>query len=179
MRFRTYKTECIVLKRYNVGEADRILTVFTKYNGKLRCLARGVRKPSSRKAASIELFNRTALFLARGKNLDIVTQAQIIESFSDIRKNLKSLKAAFHVIELVDILTAENQENQQIYENLVKILNSISTSQQATQKQINEFEKSLLSELGFGLPQDLSLKGLRKHIEAIVEKKLKSAEIFA
>jgi len=78
---RSYKTEGIVLKRINYGEADRILTIYTKRHGKIRAIAKGVRKLTSRKAGSLELFNNVVLFLVKGKNLDIITEAQTVDLF--------------------------------------------------------------------------------------------------
>ena len=178
MRSRTYKTEGIILQRLNVGEADRILTVFTKAQGKIRCIAKGVRKPTSRKSASIELFNRTTLFIARGRNLDIVTQTEVVESFPKIRKKLKAIKAAYHVVELVELLTAENQENARVYEPLLSILRTINKQSHATRRQISGFEKELLRELGFGTPKQDSQAALIQFIESIIEKRLTSIEIF-
>lgn len=178
MRSRYYKTEAVILKRINFGEADRILSVFTKNHGKIRCIAKGVRRPTSRKAASIELFKRTSLFLAKGKNLDIVTQAEVIESFSGIRENLKVTKAAYHAVELVDLLTAENQENRPVFEALVELLRSINQKQHATRRQIVDFEKTILKELGFGVPKPSSQKALQNFIESIIEQRLKSIKIF-
>lgn len=178
MRSRTYKTEGVILKRQNIGEADRILTVFTKNHGKIRCIAHGVRKPTSRKSASIELFNKTILFLAKGKNLDIVTQAEVAESFSSIRGNLKATKAAYHAVELVDLLTADNQEDRAVFEVLLRLLRRINKQQLATRHQITEFEKEILRKVGFGLPREDSQEALIKFIESIVEKRLKSITIF-
>jgi DNA repair protein RecO (recombination protein O) len=178
MRSRQYKTQGIILKRINVGEADRILTVFTKRHGKIRCLAPGVRKPTSRKSASIELFNLTNLFIAKGKNLDIVTQAETIESFSGIRENLKATKAAYHAVELIDLLTADGQENTSVFNALLELLKDINRQRHATRRQITDFEKILLKELGFGLPTDESEETLRNFIESIIERRLQSVEIF-
>lgn len=178
MRPRTYKTEGIILKRQSIGEADRILTVFTKHLGKIRCIAKGVRKPTSRKSASIELFNKTILYVAKGKNLDIVTQAEVAESFPGIRENLKATKAAYHAVELIDLLTADGQEDLFVYEGLLLLLRSINRQKHALRRQIADFEMALLKELGFGTPKNNSLDALRQFIESIIERRLKAIEIF-
>ncbi|KKR32290.1 MAG: repair protein RecO protein, partial [Candidatus Gottesmanbacteria bacterium GW2011_GWC2_39_8] len=85
---RTYKTEGIILRRINFGEADRLITIFSKHYGKQKVLGKGVRKIKSRRAPHLELFNRSVIFLHRGKNFDIITEAQTINSFSDLRKDL-------------------------------------------------------------------------------------------
>jgi DNA repair protein RecO (recombination protein O) len=178
MRCKTYKTEGIIISRFNSREADRILTVFSKRRGKFRCRALGVRKPTSRKSGHVELFDKTRLFLAQGKNLDVLTQAEVVERFPNLRHSLKASKAAFHVIELVDLLLAEGQKSPLIYQELVKILRLINRQRQASRKQIVAFEKLLLKNLGFGLPQEPSFAKLRSFIESIVEKRLASVDIF-
>ena len=178
MQPRQYRTEGIILKRQNFGEADRVLTVFTLHHGKIRCLAKGVRKPTSRKSASVELFNRITLFLAKGRNIDILTQTETLENFPGIRKNLKAVKAAYHCVELVERMTAENQEHPLVLEELLKMLRRINQKQHATRGEIVAFEKKILQELGFGLPKEQSSDAVRQHIESIIERKLNSAEVF-
>ncbi|OGY18458.1 MAG: DNA repair protein RecO [Candidatus Chisholmbacteria bacterium RIFCSPHIGHO2_12_FULL_49_9] len=178
MHPRHYRTEGIILKRQNIGEADRLLTVFTRHHGKIRCLAKGVRKPTSRKSASIELFHRTVLYLAKGRQLDVLTQTEMVENFPNIRKRLKAVKAAFHCAELVDLLTAENQENETVFSDLLEVLGTIDREQQLTRGQVTQFERKLLSELGFGLPNSPSRESLKDHIESIIERKLRTAEVF-
>ena len=75
-----YRTDAIILRRSDLGEADRILTVYTPHLGKLRAIAKGVRKPGSRKAGHLEPFTRVALQLDRGRDLLMVSQAETIES---------------------------------------------------------------------------------------------------
>lgn len=178
MRSRTYKTEGIILKRQNLGEADRILTILTKHRGKISCIAKGVRKPTSRKSGHVELFDRTILYFAKGKNLDVLTQAEVVERFSGIRNNLKAAKAAYHIVELVDQLTRENQENPGIYVELNEILRIINKQKQATRKQITNFEAQILTHLGFGVPKIKTYESIKQHIESIIEKNLQTAEIF-
>ena len=77
-RQRLYRVSAIVLKRRDQGEADRLLTVFTRDRGKLTLLAKGVRRQASRKAGHIEPFTQVDLLVAKGKSLDLVTQAETV-----------------------------------------------------------------------------------------------------
>ena len=70
---RIYRTEAIVLRRSELGEADRVLTIYTPQWGKLRTIAKGVRRPASKLRGHLELFTRAKLLLARGRNLDVIT----------------------------------------------------------------------------------------------------------
>ena len=87
-RARVYRTEAIVLRRTDFGEADRLLTVYTPDRGKLRLIAKGARKPTSRKSGHVELFSRGQFLVAVGRELDIITQAETLEPFRPLRENL-------------------------------------------------------------------------------------------
>jgi len=124
-RERTYQTEAVVLRRRNWGEADRILTLFTPQRGKIRVRAVGVRKPASRKAGHLELFHRANVFLARGRDFDIVTQAETVESFARLRDDLVRSAAASYVVELLDRLSPEEEENTAAYGLIVRTLEAL------------------------------------------------------
>ncbi len=112
---RLYRTEAIVLRRQDLGEADRILTLYTRHYGKLRVVAKGIRKPSSRKAGHLELFMRTDMLIAHGRSLDIVTQAETIDAFLSLRADLIRTTYASHFVELLDAFTEEGDENASLY----------------------------------------------------------------
>lgn len=142
-----FKTEGIILKRKDFGEADRILTIFTKKFGKVSVLARGVRKITSRRAGNVELLNRVVVYLHKGKNFYILTEAESINTFEALKNDLTLSTYAYHLIELTDKLTAENQENQLLYENLVRCLEKISKNPR--QVFIRAYEVKILSLMGF------------------------------
>ncbi len=114
-RERVYRTEAIVLRRSDFGEADRLLTVFTPGRGKLRLVAKGARKPSSRKSGHVELFSRGQFMVAVGRDLDIVTQAETLEPFLPLREDLLRTTYAYYVAELADAFTAERDENGPLF----------------------------------------------------------------
>jgi len=175
---RSYKTEGIVLKRVNYGEADRILTVYTKHYGKIRVMAKGVRKLTSRKAGSLEVFNQAVLFLVKGKNMDLITEAQTVNLFSSWRKDLLKVGVAYYLCELVDKLTPEEQPHPAIFNYLRDSLAEIGKGSLA--EIIKTFERNILEELGFGIPEEWQKEkgSLKPYIESIIEKKINSAEIL-
>ena len=172
----SYKTEAIVLKRTNFGEADRLVTVFSKHRGKLTLLAKGIRRLTSRKKGHLELFNRVKLQIANGKNLDIITEAETINSFPQLRVNLNRVRIAYLLLELVDKLTAENQEHPDVYQLLLDNLSRLD-SQQAPPDLIETFETNLLSVLGFGVPVRPNRVSLEAHILRITETPLNSKKL--
>src|SRR5687767_5847035 len=122
---RGFKTEGVVLRRRDFGEADRILSVFSQTKGKISVLARGIRKITSRRAGNVELLNRVIMYLYPGKNFLILTEATSIDTFQKLKEDLKLSTYAYHILELTDKLTAENQENQLLYEHLVQVLKKL------------------------------------------------------
>ena len=121
-RPRLYKTEAVALKHMPLGEADRVVTLFTPDLGKVRASVRGVRRPTSRLAGHVEPLVRSRLMLARGRNLDIVTAAETLQGFSAVRQDLEQLGRAMVCAELVDAFSPEGQGNRPLYDLLVEAL---------------------------------------------------------
>jgi DNA repair protein RecO (recombination protein O) len=117
-RERTYRTEAIVLRRKDFGEADRVLTLLTPELGKVRAVAKGIRKPRSRKAGHLELFTCSRLLVAKGRDLDIVTQAETVQAYRPLREGLLRGAYAAYAVELLDKFTPDAQENRELYELL-------------------------------------------------------------
>lgn len=147
-RFRVYRTEAIVLRHSDFGEADRLLTVFTPYLGKVRLLAKGIRKPASRKAGHLDLFTRTQLLIARGRNLDIITQAQTLEPYLALRQDLWRMSHAYYVGELVDSFGEEQAENEPLYTLLCDALGWVCSSSDLALT-MRFFELRLLGLVGY------------------------------
>lgn len=121
-RDRLYRTEAIILRRRDQGEADRVLTVFTRMQGKQQLLAKGIRKIKSRKAGHLELFAHSQLLVAKGSTWGIVTQAEMIHAFRPLREDLLRASYAYYFAELVDRFTQEGDENQRLFELLLSAL---------------------------------------------------------
>jgi DNA repair protein RecO (recombination protein O) len=119
---RTYRTEGIVLRGRDLGEADRILTFVTPDRGKVRAVAKGVRRMTSKKAGHLEPFCRCALLLAQGRDLSIVGQAEMLESFAHLRASLDLLGSAYYFAELVDAFAEEESESRALYDAFVAAL---------------------------------------------------------
>lgn len=131
----SYSTEALVLKRSDLGEADRILTLFTPYKGKFHAVAKGIRRPISKKAGHIELLSHCRLHVAVGRNLDIVTQAESIESFLHVRSDLWHMTCGFYLAELVDRFIEEHTPHQEVYNLLLESLRELDTDAIEVQQQ--------------------------------------------
>ena len=121
-RNRSIRTEGIVLRRKDFGESDRILILFTRKLGKVSAIAKGCRKPSSKLSGHIELFMRSSFLIAQGRNLHIISQAELITSYDNLRKDLFGVGIGSYVIELIDAVTYDEGSNLHLYELLVSTL---------------------------------------------------------
>lgn len=125
---RTFRSESIVLRRSDFGEADRLLTLYTREFGKLKAIAKGARKPQSRKTGHVELFMRSKLFFARGREMNIVTQAEMVTGYPQLRTDLVRATYASYVVELLDRFTVEEDQNKDIYDLLAQALGWLETT---------------------------------------------------
>src|ERR671914_39971 len=110
-----YKDEAIVLKTIKLGEADRIVTLLTRTHGKVRAVAKGVRRTKSRFGARLEPFTQVQLMIYKGRNLDTITAADILRSFDDVRTDYRCLTAAAAFVEIVEKITPEREESPSTY----------------------------------------------------------------
>ena len=114
-RPRTYKTRAIVLAHFDLGEADRIITLLTPEDGKIRAVAKGVRRPRSRIGGSVEPFAELDLVLARGRNLDVITQVSVAHAWLRLRDRLESTATAWYLGELSDRAVEERGGAHPVY----------------------------------------------------------------
>ena len=127
-RGRTYKTEGVVLRHADIGEADRLITLYPPYRGMVRAVAKGARTPSSKLAGNLEQFTHTTVLIARGRNLDLITQAQSLRSFIEVRESLRLVLYASYAVELVDRFTELEHENRPLYDLLYAMLVHLTTA---------------------------------------------------
>jgi DNA repair protein RecO (recombination protein O) len=130
-RNRSIRTEGIVLRRKDFGESDRILTLFTRKLGKVSAIAKGSRKPSSKISGHIELFMRSSFLIAQGRNLHIISQAESIDSYELLRKDLYGVGFGSYVIELIDAVTYDEGSNLKLYDLLASTLEYLDSGKAA------------------------------------------------
>lgn len=145
---RVYSTPAIVLRQRKLGDADKIVTLYTANFGKVDAVAKGVRRVTSRLAGSVEPLSHGSFMFAHGRNLDIITQAQPIETFQPLRDDLGRLSYAFYAAELIDRATEERSENFALYRLLLDTLRRL-TQDNDLDLVLRFFEVSLLNELGY------------------------------
>jgi len=147
-RQRSLRVEAIVLRHSDWGEADRLLGLFTRELGKVRAIAKGARKPRSRKAGHLEPFTQVSLLLARGRDTLIVTQAEAVDAHLALREDLVRVGYAAYVIELLDRFTYEEGENAALYRLLAETLQRLDREPDSAFC-VRYYEMRLLDLVGF------------------------------
>ena len=110
-----YKEQGIVLRTMRLGEADRIVTILTQGTGKIRAVAKGIRKTRSKFGARLEPFTHVDLLLYKGRELDIITQAEIITSFREIRADYSRFAAGEMILEAADRAIEDRERNTRMF----------------------------------------------------------------
>jgi DNA repair protein RecO (recombination protein O) len=147
--FRSFRAQAVVLRHKDWGEADRLLTLFTREQGKVRALAKGARKVTSRKAGHLEPFTYATLQLAKGRDLLIVTQAETVNAFLGIGEDLVKTGYASYVLELLDRFTYEEDSGHpSLFKLLVDTLDRLEKEADAWVA-VRYYEMRLLDYTGF------------------------------
>lgn len=120
-----YRDEGVVLRTIKLGETDRIVTILTAAHGKIRAVAKGVRRPGSRFGARLEPTSHVALQCYRGRELDIVTQVETIDAHRAIREHYGSLTHALSMLEATDQVAQEREPDHALYRMLVGALRAL------------------------------------------------------
>jgi len=151
-----YRDTGVVLRTYKLRESDRIVVFHTAEHGKVRAVAKGVRKTKSRFGARLEPMSHVNLLLYRGRELDIVNQAEAVESLSPMLSSLDRASQGLAVVEAVDQLSLEREPNLQLYRMLVGVLRTIATS--PSPLNVAAFYWKLLAGEGMGPELDRCLR---------------------
>jgi len=146
---RTYRIEAVTLKATTFAERDRLLILYSPSEGKLRAVAKGVRRTTSKLAGHVGLLSHAALFLVHGRTFDLVTQGQTIEAFPLLHQDLWRAGYAFYVAELMDRFTEERQANPGLFEALLGVLRHLNDPDQDAALCVRAFELDLLALVGY------------------------------
>jgi DNA repair protein RecO (recombination protein O) len=123
-----YRDQGVVLRTIKLGEADRIVSFVTQSHGKVRAVAKGVRKTKSRFGGRLEPLTHVALLLYEGRELDIVTQAETLDHFRPVREDLDRIARATSLLEAVDQVAQEREPNPRLYQMLVGALRALAAA---------------------------------------------------
>ena len=144
---RRYTTDAIVLSRFDLGEADRVLTLMTPDVGKIKAIAKGVRRTTSRLGGSLEPFAELRVALARGRTFDVVTQVSVTHAWLRLRDSLESAATAWYLAELADRSLEERHAAEPLYALLRRAYELLDAGM-AAGRVARWYEMHLLDELG-------------------------------
>ena len=144
---RRYSTDAIVLSRFDLGEADRVLTLITPGGGKLKAIAKGIRKPTSRLGGSLEPFAELQLALHRGRTFDVVTEVRVGHAWLRLRDSLESAATAWYLAELADRSLEERHAAEPLYALLRRAYELLDAGM-APSRVARWYEMHLADELG-------------------------------
>jgi len=144
-----YGTSALVIKKTNKGEADQILTLFTKEFGKLQVLGRAIRKIKSKLRPGVELFCCSEIEFIQGRTFKTLTDAVILDSFRNLRKDLARMKIVFRIAEIVDKLIKGEEKDKKIWRLLLETFKRLDSSSVSGLLIYYYFVWNLFSVLGY------------------------------
>ncbi len=156
-----FTTNVITLKSYNLSESDKIIVMYSKDKGLLRCVAKGVKKPSSKIGSCFDSLIASEVLISKGGKLDIISQAQGINSFSALRKDFSKLSYAMYCADVINAFSIEDDnDSNEIYELFYSTLKAIADSKNKLNTVLctMKFQINLMELLGYGLELDNCVK---------------------
>ena len=170
-----YTDSGFVLSRRNFGEADRILSLFTKNLGRITLIAKGTRKPKSKKRGHIEVFTYVKFQAISGHGIDLMTEAEVVEDFVQIRLSLKKVSLAYYISEVVGKITHESEPNSELFDLIYTIFTKLKTAKRLRDLR-KDFILKLLTLMGYW-PEGKILANPDEELEKVIERNIWSFRI--
>jgi len=164
----SYKAEGINLRSRRFSEADKLMTVFTREHGKISAIAKSACKTSSKYGGRLEVFGHNTLFLAKGKNLDILSQAETIENFYKIREDEYRLNAGLYMVKLLYYFLEERVRNEPLFDLCLGCLRKLKSG--ADPKVVTRIFDVRLADIEGFLPIEDFSGHLRPRLSCIMDK---------
>ena len=120
-----FETKAVVIKHIPLGEADRLVTFFSEKFGKVRAIARGVRRYKSKMSGHLDTLNLVVISVGKGKGIDVITDVDTLDDYSKIKGNLKNISLATYLSELVESVSMEESPNEELFDVFVSTLNKL------------------------------------------------------
>jgi DNA repair protein RecO (recombination protein O) len=183
----TYKVKGYIIRKQDMREYDKIFTLYTYEQGKIRVMAQGVKKISSKLSGNLELLYHVSCTIAKGKHIDRLTTVDVIAHHEIIKNDIKKLICALYCLDIVDHLIKDSQQDAHIYELIGEMLNALEeNSSKKTLSVVDAFLVKFRTLCGYGAPKR-SEKSLTKYenrtharsfVSEYVEKELKTQVFF-
>lgn len=181
------KTECFVIGQKELGEKDKIITLLSKKQGKIRVFAKGVRSIKSRRVGSLQTGNRIKANLTQKDGRYFLGEIELLESHQEIKKSLVLNAGLLSICEITNSLLPENEQNESVYQLFLETLSKLNSKRRV--EIIVIFEVKLLQALGYGIPESVNnwlnrknwpkaQKEVSGYLEAVSERKIAGMKIF-
>lgn len=174
-RVKSLSTEAIVIKRTSIGEADRIVTLLTKEQGKMATVAKGVRQLKSSKRAFLEPGSHIKCQLITTHSLPILTQATLLSDVGNIRDNLLHVRQLLQLLEIVDTLFVEEQGEHELFSDVLTLRTAI-VSKQGRSELVRDQLAELINKLGYQPFADTQYQTITEYVAALADRPLKTWE---
>lgn len=171
----SFTSEGFVLARRNFGEADRILDVYSKEKGKISLIAKGIRRPKSRKRGHLEVFSKISFQVVNGKGMGILTEAETISDYREIRKSIKRVSLAYYFMEVINKVIHDGEENPELYNILSNSMEKLKVEKELRKLRKN-FVVDILKVLGYW-PKDKNLPFPDEKLEEVMERQVYSKRV--
>lgn len=175
MKSNSFSVIAIVLKRVNIGEADRIINLLTRDFGKISVVAKGVRKMKSSKRAFLEPGNIVNAFCIQTKSLPLLTQATLIDNCSEMQQNLSSYRSLLQLLEIFEKLFVEVELEPELFDDILLLRNQV-VAGKAPSKFVRKKLSNIIVQLGFQHPEESKYNTISDYISALSDSKMKSFE---
>ena len=143
-----FETKAVVIKHIPLGEADRLVTFFSEKFGKVRAIARGVRRYKSKMSGHLDTLNLVVISVGKGKGIDVITDVDTLDDHSKIKGDLKNISLATYLSELVESVSMEESPNEELFDVFVSTLNKLPDLDKYAEV-LRYFEIKLLEFSGF------------------------------
>lgn len=156
-----FTTEAITLKSYSLGESDKIIVMYSKDKGLLRCVAKGVKKPSCRLGSCVDNLIASKFLISNGRKLDVISQSEGVNSFGAIRKDFTKLSYAMYCADVVNAFAVEDDiDSSDLYEVFYNSLDAINKAKSISNTMlcVLKFQLNLMDALGYGVELDECVK---------------------
>lgn len=175
MRPHSYSGEGIILGRRNFGEADRILSIYTYSLGRVALIAKGIRRPKSKKRGHLEIFSRVKFQAVAGRGLDIMIEAEIVNDYKNIRLSLKRVSLAYYFMEVIGKITHEGEPNPELFNLLLHFLQNLDLTNNLKELRM-DFILKLLTLMGYW-PIGTKMNDADEALEEVIERQISSMRV--
>jgi|GEM_PF-338438 len=172
---KSFSSEAVVLKRTSVGESDRVVTLLSREKGKIVCIAKGVRKLTSSKRAYLEPGNHVKCLLINTHGMPILTQATLVSDCAQIHSQMPKIRQLVQLLEIVDALFVEEQMEENLFDDVLKIRCEIVGAAPTTGK-VKIWLEQLIIDMGYQPPQETTYASLLDYVSVLADKPMRSWE---